>query len=54
MARAKLVNRRNYYQRREQFLSGQRPIRNKNVLNRRIRNRQVKIKKILSHAKTQR
>ena len=44
MARTKLVSRSNYFQRREQFLFSQRPIRNKNIVNRRVGDRIIKIK----------
>ena len=51
MARINLVRKQNYYQWREQFQSNQRPIGNKNILNRRIWIRDVKIKKILPQFK---
>ena len=51
MATTKLVSRRTYFDRRKQFLSGQRPIGNKIILNRRVRDRRIKIKKVLPQFK---
>ena len=46
-----IVSRRNYFQPRKHFLSGQRPIGNKNIYNKKVRDRGIKIKNILAQLK---
>lgn len=48
MGRTKLMRKQEYYQRKKEYqAAAQRSIGNKNIFNRIIRNRQIKIKKVL-------
>lgn len=51
MAKMKLVRKQNYFQRRQNFQANPRPIGNKNIFNRRIRLRDIKIEKTLPQYK---
>lgn len=46
MTKTKLMKRQEHYQPRQQFQANHRPIGNKNIFNRSIRKRQIKIKKV--------